>query len=209
MPRPTEAGAEDYGQRIAIRRDIDGSLGDGCRGDARRGPDEDVKDLDDARAGVEGARALPLHGKDDVAGTRDGVDQAGVVRSGSIEKQVQGDDTGAGSPQPIDRLRIERPRPSNERSVSGQHLTIAPLVDADDYNGSGETFALIGEEKVGAAQLSVGSSPLRNAALKRLPTRSEKKGSDGKLLQAESWHRAILENQSRPINRGALSAGGA
>jgi len=43
--------------------------------------------------------------------------------------------------------------------VSGQQLPIAPLVDADDHDGTGETFGLIGEEKVGAAQLSVGEQP--------------------------------------------------
>jgi hypothetical protein len=41
----------------------------------------------------------------------------------------------------------------------GQQLSITPLVDADDDNGPRETFGLIGEEKIGAAQLSVGEKP--------------------------------------------------
>jgi hypothetical protein len=89
--------------------------------------------------------------------------------------------------------------------MSGQQLSIAPLIDADDHNGSGETFGLIGEEKVGAAQLNVGEQPAQKRGAYETTRQEREKGGDGQLLQAESWHRAILENQSRPINRRTLS----
>ena len=93
------------------------------------------------------ADPIPAQDSHDLAGTDVDVDA------------IADEDGPVPGPQPVDRLCIERPRPSNERPVSGQQLSITPLIDADYCNGSGETFALIGEEKVGAAQLSVGEQP--------------------------------------------------